>query len=123
IYDRGIGNGMEGLKFISKSEIKEIEPHVNGEQALWVPQAGIIDYPMVAQRLRELFENELGGRVVFNEKVVAINEDKQGLTIDTEKNSYKSAYVISCAGLHSVRITSLVDASNDLRIIPFKGCY
>lgn len=123
IHVRGIGNGMQGLKVISKAEIREIEPHVKGEQALWVPQAGIIDYPMVAQRLKELFEDELGGNVAFNEKVIAIHEDPDGVTIGTTTNSYRTSYMISCAGLYSDRIATLVNKRNDLRIIPFKGCY
>lgn len=123
IYERGLGNHMEGLKIISKSEINEIEPYVCGEMALWVPQAGIIDYPKVAQKLQELFEQELGGQIAFNKKVIGFHEDKKGVTIDTEEGSYRGSYIISCAGLHSDRVTSLADKANDLRIIPFKGCY
>lgn len=123
IHERGIGNGLQGLRMISGEEIREIEPHVEGKQALWVPQAGIIDYPMVAQRLKELFENELGGTVVFNEEVVAIHEDKDEVIIDTPTNSYRTSYMVSCAGLHSDRVASFADKGNDLRIIPFKGIY
>lgn len=123
IQERGIGNGLQGLRMILREEIREIEPHVVGERALWVPQAGIIDYPLVAERLKELFENELGGTVAFHEEVVAIHEDQDGVIIDTAKNSYRTSYMVSCAGLHSDRITAIVDKSNDLRIVPFKGEY
>lgn len=123
IQERGIANGMQGVRVITAEEIREIEPHVRGDMALWVPQAGIIDYPMVARRLQEQFEGELGGTIVLGEEVVTINEDPQGVAVETSKHSYRGKYLVSCAGLHSDRVTSLVHRSNDLRIIPFKGCY
>lgn len=123
IHERGIGNGLQGLRMISGEEIREIEPHVVGDCALWVPQAGIIDYPTVARRLKELFEDELGGHVAFNEQVTAVHEEQGQVTVDTVKNSYQTSYLLSCAGLHSDRITASMDKTNDLRIIPFKGCY
>ncbi len=123
IHERGIANGLSGLRVLSQQELREVEPHVLGEQALWVPQAGIIDYPMVAQRLRELFEGELGGSVAFNEEVVAIREESGSVMVETLKDTYRSSHLVSCAGLHSDRVTALVDRSNDLRIVPFKGCY
>src|SRR5690606_2549501 len=123
IQERGIANGMHGVKIITPGGSREIEPHVKGEMALWVPQAGIIDYPMVARRLYELFKNGSGGTIAFHEEVVSIHEDRQGVTVETLKNSYRGKYLVSCAGLHSDRVTSLVHKNNDLRIIPFKGCY
>jgi len=123
IQERGIANGMHGVKIITPGGIREIEPHVKGEMALWVPQAGIIDYPMVARRLYELFKKGSGGTIAFHEEVVSIHEDRQGVTVETLKNSYRGKYLVSCAGLHSDRVTSLVHKNNDLRIIPFKGCY
>ncbi len=123
IQERGIANGMHGVKIITPGGIREIEPHVKGEMALWVPQAGIIDYPMVARRLYELFKKGSGDTIAFHEEVVSIHEDRQGVTVETLKNSYRGKYLVSCAGLHSDRVTSLVHKNNDLRIIPFKGCY
>lgn len=123
IHDRGKANGLKGLKVLSRAQIKEVEPYVEGEQALWVPQAGIIDYPKVAQTLKELFEKEHGGQIVFNQEVIAIHENSQGVTVETPNHSYQATYLLSCSGLHSDRITALVDKTNDLRIVPFKGEY
>jgi L-2-hydroxyglutarate oxidase len=35
------------------AQLREHEPHVKGLKGLWVPQAGIVDFPGVAQRLYE----------------------------------------------------------------------
>src|SRR5579883_2880462 len=44
LYDRGTKNGLEGLRKVSRDEMREIEPHVGGVAALRVPQEGIVDY-------------------------------------------------------------------------------
>src|SRR5258708_16050156 len=43
----GQQNGLENLKRLSKEELKEYEPHVNGIQGIVVPQTGIVDYTKV----------------------------------------------------------------------------
>jgi L-2-hydroxyglutarate oxidase len=52
IYRRGIANGLEGLRKIGSDEITAIEPHVRAVEAVWVPQAGITNYGLVASRRR-----------------------------------------------------------------------
>ena len=38
IYNRGVENGLDGLKLLDSNEIKKYEPFVDGVQALYVPQ-------------------------------------------------------------------------------------
>src|SRR5215813_13699573 len=51
LHERGIANGLEGLRWLSREEMREIEPHVGGVAALRVPQEGIVDYPRVCEAL------------------------------------------------------------------------
>ena len=44
LYERGIANGLEGLKKLNTGELKEYEPNVSGIAGLFVPQTGIVDY-------------------------------------------------------------------------------
>ena len=44
LYERGLQNGLTGLRELSCEELKEIEPFVNGVKGVLVPQTGIIDY-------------------------------------------------------------------------------
>src|SRR5687767_8442714 len=60
IYQRGIQNGLNGLKKIDATEVKAIEPFCNAVKGIWVPQAGIIDFRVLANKLRELIENAGG---------------------------------------------------------------
>ena len=75
IYDRGIQNGLQGLKIISAQELKDIEPHAAGIKAIWVPQAGIINYKNVSEKLKSIIEHK-GGTVILNQKVQSIHNDQ-----------------------------------------------
>jgi L-2-hydroxyglutarate oxidase len=44
LHERGLANGLEGLRMLGPQEMREIEPHAGGVAALRVPQKGIVDY-------------------------------------------------------------------------------
>ena len=51
LEERGTANGLEGLRWLGREEMREIEPHVGGVAALRVPQEGIVDYAAVCEAL------------------------------------------------------------------------
>src|SRR5688572_30328067 len=61
IYERGQANGVR-CEMIDRGRLLELEPHVAGIRALHVPETGIVDYPMVCQRLAERIK-EAGGEI------------------------------------------------------------
>jgi len=122
IYNRGVQNGLSDLVFLSRDEFREIEPHCEGIKAIKVPQTGIIDYPGVAQVLKNLFI-ELGGDIFFNHQVENITEKKDGITILAGGREFLTAKIITCAGLYSDKMSKLTNPQNDLKIIPFRGEY
>ncbi|MFM8743803.1 MAG: FAD-dependent oxidoreductase, partial [Cytophagales bacterium] len=71
VFVRGQQNGLQNLRKISAGEIKEIEPHVNGLEGIFVPQTGIVDYKLVAEKYGELLQQQ-GVEIHLNEKVVNI---------------------------------------------------
>ncbi|MFH1525223.1 MAG: L-2-hydroxyglutarate oxidase [Bacteroidota bacterium] len=122
LYERGIQNGLMGIRKLTADELKEIEPHANGIAALHVPQTGIIDFKEVSVKLRDLIIQN-GGEFKFNEEVVSIKKSNGGIEIITESSNYKTENLISCAGLYSDRITKMTNKEIPLRIIPFRGEY
>ncbi|CAI8741642.1 L-2-hydroxyglutarate oxidase [Chryseobacterium sp. IT-36CA2] len=122
IYKRGIDNGLQDLKYLSREEFREIEPHCEGIKAIKVPQTGIIDYPGVAKKIKELFE-ELGGEVKFNNEVKNIRNTDSEVIVTTSQSEFKAKQLISCAGLYSDKITKMTNEKNDVIIIPFRGEY
>lgn len=122
IYKRGIENGLENLKYLSREEFREIEPHCEGVKAIKVPQTGIIDYPGIAKKIKELFE-ELGGEVKFNNEVTNIINKGSEVIVKTNISEFKAKKLISCAGLYSDKVTKMTEEKNDVIIIPFRGEY
>lgn len=122
IYKRGIENGLQNLKYLSREEFREIEPHCEGVKAIKVPQTGIIDYPGIAKKIKELFE-ELGGEVRFNNEVKNIIDKGSEIIVNTNVSEFKTKKLISCAGLYSDKITKMTNEKNDVVIIPFRGEY
>ena len=123
IYQRGLANGLTDCKKISAEELKKIEPHVNGLEAIYVPQTGIIDYKEVSDKISELFQLN-GGIVKLSERVVNIHASSEGNTkITTSKGEYNTKLFINCAGLYCDELAALQDSNLNVRIIPFRGEY
>jgi len=122
LYERGIKNGLQGLKLLNEDEIKQYEPYAKGIKAIYVPQTGIIDYTKVSLAyLRKI--KEKNGEIVFNQKVESINKAEEFVIIKTNKDTYKCKKLITCAGLYSDEIANMTEKSIDFRIIPFRGEY
>ena len=123
LYQRGLQNGLSGLKKLSMAEMREIEPHVQGVAGMFVPQTGIIDYKQVADKYAEKFKL-LGGEIQLGERVEQVTTGTSISIIVTNKNRYETRLVINCAGLYSDKIAQLTQREPiDVRIVPFRGEY
>lgn len=122
VYQRGLQNGLQGMKKLSAGELKEYEPHVNGIAGIFVPQTGIIDYKEVSAKIAENFQ-QYGGHVLTSSKVTEINYNGTLSEVITEDSTYTGRLVINCAGLHSDKVAALTREKLDVRIIPFRGEY
>ncbi|MCF8241114.1 MAG: L-2-hydroxyglutarate oxidase [Melioribacteraceae bacterium] len=122
IYERGNQNGLENLKYLSKEELREIEPHVKGVKGIRVPQTGIIDFVEMAEKIKVECK-KLGAEFIFNQEVKNIIVKNAHTETITNDKSFVADYVVSCTGLHSDRIAKTTNRNLDLRIIPFRGEY
>src|ERR1022692_2664386 len=122
LHERGIANGLEGLRWMSRDEMREIEPHVGGVAALRVPQDGIVDYSKVCDALAARL-TERGARVVTGARADAIRRQGAGWTVTTTAGGFEADFLITCAGLQSDRVAALAGERRDMRILPFRGEY
>lgn len=122
LEERGIANGLKGLKRLSKDELQEYEPHVSGIAGLLVPQTGIVDYTDVVDKYSELIIN-MGGVIRTNSKVNAARILNSEIVLLTLENEYKARLIVNCAGLQSDRVAKLCGVNPNLKIIPFRGEY
>jgi len=122
IYERGLQNGLDGLKKLNLNQMKEFEPYVNGIAGIFVPQTGIIDYFEVSKKYLELIL-KYNCKIKFNHCVSDIKIRTDFSEVITENESFNSKVVVTCAGLQSDRIAKMTHPELPLRIIPFRGEY
>jgi len=123
ILQKGLKNGLTGIKKIGPEETREIEPQVNVVEAIKVPQAGIVDYKAVAAKLAALFEAK-GGLLTLGSPVTAVSKRADGkVVVVSAKGEYEGRLLINCAGLHSDRLAKMSGQEINFKIVPFRGEY
>lgn len=123
LHKRGIANGLSGLRYLSASELKQREPYVVAQNALLVPQEGIVDYKAVMLKLRD-FILANGGEVLTGTEINSLKETADSLILSDGSNEWEVSQLVSCAGLHSDRVfQKLTHQKRPLRIVPFRGEY
>ncbi len=122
LHERGRRNGLQGLRWLGREEMIEIEPNVGGVAGLRVPQEGIVDYAQVCAALvREI--TAAGNRVVTSAQIQGLETSPAGWLVKTAAGDFSASFVINCAGLHCDRVSALTGQKREVRIVPFRGEY
>lgn len=123
LFNRGLANGLDKIRKLSREELTAIEPHVAGIAGLYVPYTGIVDYKEVSRKMAEIFEKKYGGKIFTDNKVTGISTDKSGVRVTSIKETCTARIFVNTAGLFSDQIAELSGVRPGLRIIPFRGEY
>jgi L-2-hydroxyglutarate oxidase len=104
--------------------MREIEPHVQGQCAVHVPEEGIVDYLAVCAAMRREV-SRLGGDVRLGAEVRKIAPDRLsgGWILQTTTGDVRTGQLVNCAGLYADRISRMAGAQPTVRIVPFRGEY
>jgi (S)-2-hydroxyglutarate dehydrogenase len=119
IYERGVANGVN-CRLIDKARLAELEPYAAGVSAIHVPEAGIVNYRQVCERLAERVR-EAGGEVAFRARVTAVRHHADGVTALTAAGDFTARQLVNCAGLHSDRVARLTGREPGAKVVPFRG--
>ncbi|NXA70998.1 L2HDH protein, partial [Mohoua ochrocephala] len=105
-----------------------------GLMALDSPYTGIVDYKQVAQSYAKDFQ-EAGGTILTDFEVTNVEmakesspESEDGLKYPVIVRNKKGeeiscGHILTCAGLHSDRLSEISGCSPEPRIVPFRGDY
>ncbi|MED3655986.1 L-2-hydroxyglutarate oxidase [Heyndrickxia sporothermodurans] len=121
LYQKGIRNGLQ-IRKINRNELLELEPHVQGLEAIHVPMAGIVNYQSVCEVIGNIIRNR-GGKIFLNSEAKEINELENEVIVETNHQVLRGGMLINCAGLQSDRIAKLTGYKLDMKIVPFRGEY
>lgn len=122
LQERGLANGLEGLRWLSAEELRGIEPHAAGVAALHVPQEGIVDYDAVCRCLLEDVQ-AMGGTFVGGARVAGLAFEKSRWRVESTGGGFEAGYLVNCAGLFCDRVARLAGVADGVRIVPFRGEY
>ena len=122
LEERATQLSMEDVKVLQKSDILTLEPYCKFDNALHVPQAGVVDYGVVTKKLASKFQS-LGGTIEYFQKIKSIKTKNDLKILESNNSIFRSEFLINCAGLYSDNIAQLDNVEPELRIIPFRGEY
>ncbi len=121
LHARGQTNHVR-VQLLSPDQMKEKEPFVTGLGAMWVPDAGVIDFRGLAEALVEQIRL-LGGEVLTGAQVLSASRAGEEWRLSGTFSDLTSSSVVNCAGLYSDRIARLFGERPHGRIVPFRGEY
>ncbi len=124
LYERGLQNGVKGLRVLSQNEVRELEPHCSEAVigALFAESAGIIS---PYQATWAIAENAVSNGVEFlaDTMVHAISREADGsFLLDTSRGGIVAKFVVNAAGLAADSISRMAGA-RDFRIMQRRGEY
>ena len=135
LYERGIKNGVEGMRIVEKDELHKLEPNIaeTATAALYAPSAGIVcPFGMTIAFAENAFDN--GVVFKFNSAVTGIGKtcengcnyeislkdaSKAG---DADTGIIRTKALINAAGVYADEIHNMV-SSIKLDIHARRGCY
>lgn len=121
LYQRGLQNDIPVAK-VTPEEVREVEPHVHSIAGVRVFSTGIVNYKQVCQKYVEItqsYDNDLR----LNTRVEDIRSEADGVTLITSQGTFKTKFLINCAGLFSDRVAQLAGMKAPAKIVPFRGEY
>lgn len=121
IFERGQANGVQ-CEIIGAERLHELEPHSAGIKAIHVPEAGIVDYPAVCEKLAARIR-EKGGTIQLNARVTGMKRSNGRMVVQNTAEDVEARCVITCAGLHCDRVAKLSGQKPSAKVVPFRGEY
>lgn len=121
LQERGMQNGLRGLRWLEQGTLRELEPHAAGLAAVHVPEEGIVNYQGVCSALElELIAH--GVSIKTNAGLLGAERKGSAWVLQTT-GDFPSDYIINCAGLHSDRVAAIAGEKREAGILSFRGEY
>ncbi len=123
LYERGLTNGVSGMKVLTGDEARVLEPNLSDEVTLvlLVPSAGIVcPYKLTIAAVGNAMDS--GVELRRNFEIVSIDKQDDFTVTAKSGEQVKAEYVINCAGCYSDKVAQMA-GDCDFQIIPRAGEY
>ncbi len=122
LYERSKSLMMTGVEILKNSALTDKEPNSKILQGLFVPQAGVVDYKAVTEKMAAVFKQN-NGEIDYFQEIVDIADGQDSKLVSSKKETFRGDFLINCAGLFSDKISKLDGLNPKVKIIPFRGEY
>lgn len=123
LYDRGIANGVKGLRLLNREETLELEPGLSEKVrgALYAPSAGILcPFELTVALAENAAAN--GAEFRLNTEVTDIVREHSGYIVRTNQGELRTRMVVNAAGVYADVFHNMV-SGDKIHITPRKGEY
>lgn len=123
LYDKGIENGVPGLKILGREEVLKMEPNVAEDvyAALYAPTAGIVcPFSLNIALAENAYMNGIDFK--FDTEVQEIVRIEKGYEIRTDNGTFQTRYVVNAAGVYADKFHNMVSRKK-IHITPRRGDY
>ena len=123
LYERGVKNGVAGLRILEKEEVKAMEPNIADEveAALYAPTGGIVcPFGLTIALAENACTN--GVEFYFDTQVTDIQRADDGWKVVAGETVYETRFVVNAAGVYADVFHNMVSARK-IHITPRKGEY
>lgn len=123
LYERGITNGVKGLRILNKEEVRAMETNISDQviAALYAPTGGIVcPFHMTIAFAENACAN--GTVFHFNTEVKNITRRQNIWEIETTKGTFEAGCIINAAGVYADKLHNMV-SQKKIHITPRKGEY
>lgn len=123
LYNRGLRNGVPGMRLISGREVLELEPNITPEvKGALLLTTGCIVCPFSLTYAMAENAVDNGALMLTGREVRSIERNGNGFTVITDIESFTTRCVINAAGVNADLINDMV-APHSFTITPKRGEY
>lgn len=127
LYERGVANGVPGVRIITGDEARSMEPNLTDEvtAALYAPSGGIVcPFGLTIALAENAFENGVDFRMLTEvDSIEKLEEGGYRLNLFSSESAELTAnYVVNAAGVYADVFHNMV-SSRPIHITPRKGDY
>ena len=113
LYDRGVKNGVPGMKLLDRAEVHAMEPNLadNVCGALYASSAAVVDpWGLCIAEAETAVRN--GVTLKLNTEVTGLKHSAGGVVIHTNSGDYESRFVVNCSGCHGHEIADMAGGAD-----------
>jgi L-2-hydroxyglutarate oxidase LhgO len=118
---RGDENGVEGLQLVDRNFIRQMEPEIEAQCALYSPETGIVEAETLVRTLARI-ASDRGVHLLTDTPLIGAEFTNGGVTLITPRESVSARTVINSAGLYADVVARMLGFDRHT-IYPCRGEY